>query len=100
MIDTYIKDDGIFVELEEFLKIFRNCIYNKRDHKRIINVIQGKYGNLKSSKVNKRDLIDYCLDSDEIQEIFYKSFHNNDEIDSLYEEEISNLYNNNMKKMK
>jgi hypothetical protein len=50
--------------------------------------------------VSKTELLDFCLESDEIQEIIYKNSHNTEEIDTLYEEELNVMCNNNMKKSK
>jgi len=81
-------------------KSFRFIFYYKKDHKRIYDILVSKYNNLKTAKVSKTELVDFCLDSDEIQEILYKNFHNAEEIDTLYEEEINIMCNNNMKKSK
>lgn len=59
-----------------------------------------KFNNIKTAKVTKNELLDHCLESDEIQEIFYKNFNNIDEIESHFEEEIHIMCNNNMRKSK
>ena len=86
--------------MEELLKPFRICLYNKRDNRRFFDALVLKYNNLKTAKVTKNELLDFCLESDEIQEIFYKNFNNSEEIDNIYEEEINSMCNNNMKKSK
>ena len=86
--------------MEEVQKPFRLIFYHRRDHKRLYDILISKFNNLKTAKISKNELLDFCLESDEIQEIFYKNFHNAEEIDSLYEEEINVISNNNMKKSK
>jgi hypothetical protein len=86
--------------LEELNKLFRLIFFNKKEQKRLYDILVSKYNNLKNSKLKKIELLDFFLESDEIQEIFYKDFHNEEEVDYLYEEEISLMCKNNMKKSK
>jgi hypothetical protein len=65
-----------------------------------MDLLSFKFNGLKNHKVSKTDLLDFCLESEEIQEIFYKNYHNTEEIESSYEEEINAMCNNNLKKSK
>lgn len=98
--DTYTKRDEKYVDLEEVHKPFRFIFFYKREYKRLHDILLSKYNNFKTTKITKTELLDFCLESDEIQEIIYKNLHNKEEIDTLYEDEINILCNNNMKKSK
>lgn len=98
--DTYTKSNETYVDLEEVHKPFKFIFFYKKEHRRLYDILVSKYNNLKTAKVSKSELLDFCLESDEIQEIFYKNYHNTEEIDSLFEEEINVMCNNNMKKSK
>jgi len=98
--DTYTNSNENYVDLEELNKLFRLIFFNKKEQKRLYDILVSKYNNLKNSKLKKIELLDFFLESDEIQEIFYKDFHNEEEVDYLYEEEISLMCKNNMKKSK
>jgi len=98
--DAYTHLNETYVDMENVLNPFVKFIFNfKRDINRLQEIFY-KFNLSKAGKVTKNELLDFCLESDEIQEIFYKNFNNTEEIDNIYEEEINISCNNNLKKSK
>ena len=97
--DLYIKPGEIYIDTDEFYKCFRLCFFTKIQLKRFCDIINFKLITQKN-KITKAEIIDICNDNDEINEIFFKNFNNEEEIETMFEDEIYIMCDSNLKKSK
>ena len=96
--DLYTKQDN-HIDTEEFCKSFRLCFFTKIQLKRFSDIINFKLISLKN-KITKTELMDLCTENDDIMEIFFKNFTNEEEIEALFQDEIHIMCDTNLKKSK
>jgi hypothetical protein len=98
MVNMLEKGDDNLIEVEEFFRILKNCIFYKRDYRRLNEIFRHNFIN--SEKINKNNLIEYLHENDEIIDIFQRNYSNIDDVESYYNEEINMMCSNNLKKSK
>lgn len=90
------------VILEEFIKLLKLYIFNKKDAKRLHDLI--KYGLskiiVKDEVINKKILLQVIKSNDEINQIIIRNMENFAEVENMFEEEVSNISKANLKKSK
>jgi len=101
MINVFQKADDPFVEYEEIFNLIKNCIFYPRDIRRLSDIAKMYMtNNIKNGKIQKNLFLSFLEENEEIQDIFQRNFHNSDDVDSAFEEEIGIICSNNLKKSK
>jgi hypothetical protein len=99
IIDLFLKQGENIVEIDEFFKSFRLCFINKIHMKRFSDIINFKFINSKN-KITKGELYDICIENEELTEILFKNFHNSEEIETIFDDQIYIMCDSNLKKSK
>lgn len=99
IVDLFTKKGENYIDTDEFYKCFRLCFFNKTQLKRFCDVVNHKLISLKN-KITKAELVELCTENDDIMEIFFKNFTNEEEIENLFEDQIYFMCDANLKKSK
>jgi len=101
MVDIFEKQEDPLVEIEEIMKVIKNCFFYQRDIRKLSDINKMFISNfVKNGRIQKNVLLELLRENDEIQEIFHRNFNNTEDIDNFFDEEIWIICNNNLKKSK
>jgi hypothetical protein len=86
------------VDVGEFIRLVRTYIFNKKDIKRLSDLL--KTLTVNDAKVTKRQFIEFIVNNEEIKFIFSRSMENVSEHEAYLEDEINNFCKSNLKRSK
>lgn len=86
------------VDTGEFIRLVRTYIFNKKDIKRLSDLL--KTITVNETKVSKRQFIEFIVSNEEIKFIFTRSMENVSEHETYLEDEINNFCKSNLKRSK
>ena len=86
------------VDVSEFIRLVRTYIFNKKDIKRLSDLLKTLVVN--DAGVSKKTFYDFIVNNEEIKFIFSRCMENVSEHEAYLEDEISNFCKSNLKRSK
>lgn len=87
------------VSVEEFFRLVRTYIFNKKDLKKLYDIMKNTCHS-KETLIDRKTFFDFIASCEEVKNIFQRSMENVVDKETFYEEEINTISKSNLKRSK